>query len=78
MGNWLTNWDDARKKPVRSLTALVLFVSVFAALGDYYLANTRSVPSAVGIGGICAVVIARLGKQRLWPNRSDRTDRHEG
>jgi hypothetical protein len=67
MTNWLTNWEEARTKPVRTITAMTVSVFVSLALVDYYLAGTHSVASASGVGGACAVMAALLACRGLWP-----------
>jgi hypothetical protein len=72
MSTWLTNWDEARAKPVRTITAMTISVFVSLALADYYLAGTHSVASAAGVGGVCAVMAALLACRGLWPRTFDR------
>jgi hypothetical protein len=72
MTNWLTNWEEARTKPVRTIATMTVSVFVSLALVDYYLAGTHSVASASGVGGVCAVMAALLACRGLWPRTFDR------
>jgi hypothetical protein len=51
---------------------MVVSVFVSLALVDYYLAGTRSVASASGVGGGCAVMAALVACRGLWPRTFDR------
>jgi hypothetical protein len=72
MANWLTNIDEARKKPVRTLVTMAACGFVSLALIDYFVAGTRSYASAGAVGGGCAAMIALGISRGLWPRVFDR------
>ncbi len=72
MASWLTDVDEARKKPVRTITTSVIVVFTSLALGDYYIAGTHSASSALSVGGACAAAIVLVLCRGLWPNVFDR------
>ena len=67
VARWLTDWEEARKRPFRTVATGSAVVFTGMALGDYYVAGTRSVSSAAGVGAVCAVVIGLLIAGDLWP-----------
>lgn len=69
---WLTDWDEARQKPARTIVASALVVLVCFAPVDYYLAGTHSLTSALGIGGICGAMVGLVISRHLWPQIFDR------
>ncbi len=72
MASWLTDLNEARKKPLRTLVSLMGTGFVGLALADYFLADTHSVASACAAGGIAAVVIGLVISRGLWPSIFDR------
>src|ERR1700675_1818686 len=73
MASCLTDFEEARKKPVRTLAGTMASVFVSLALVDYFLAGTRSYASAAGVGGTCAVVTALVVSRGMWPGIFDRS-----
>lgn len=73
MANWLTNTDEARKRPVRTLVTMTVCGFVALALIDYFLAGTRSYASAGAVGGICAAMIGLGISRAMWPDVFDRS-----
>jgi predicted lysophospholipase L1 biosynthesis ABC-type transport system permease subunit len=74
----MTDVDEARKKPVRTIVAAAVFVFVSLALVDYYLAGTRSLVSALLVGGGAALIVGLVIAGALWPGFFDRALRTHG
>jgi hypothetical protein len=73
MASWLTNFNEAKKKPIRTLFVTTAVGFAALALIDYFLAGTRSYASAGAVGGICAVMIALGISRAIWPGVFDRS-----
>jgi hypothetical protein len=72
MASWLTDPQEARRKPVRTLLSTMICGFITLAFVDYFLAGTRSIASAGAVGGVAAIMIGLGISHGLWPGIFDR------
>jgi hypothetical protein len=68
MTSWLTDWNEARKKPARTLASTTTFGVIALGLLDYFFASDRNIASAVTAAVVGGIVTGGGTSWMLWPH----------